>query len=45
LERLSEAREELKKLLTLHELATVPFVVLGNKIDLHGALSGDELDR
>jgi GTP-binding protein SAR1 len=42
LERLSEAREELTKLLTLRELATIPFVVLGNKIDLDGALSEDE---
>jgi hypothetical protein len=41
-ERLSEAREELTKLLTLRELATIPFVVLGKKIDIDGALSENE---
>jgi GTP-binding protein SAR1 len=40
---LSEAREELKKLLTRDDLAKAPVAVLGNKIDLEGALSEEEL--
>lgn len=41
--RFEEAAEELKGLLECDELASVPFVVLGNKIDLCQAASEDEL--
>ncbi|XP_053993162.1 uncharacterized protein LOC128884107 isoform X2 [Hylaeus volcanicus] len=41
--RFDEAAEELRGLLESEELATVPFVVLGNKIDLCQAASEDEL--
>ena len=42
LERLTEAKVELSKLLTMEDLADVPFLVLGNKIDAEGALSEEE---
>ena len=42
LEQLTEARAELSKLLATEELAEVPFLVLGNKIDAEGALSEEE---
>lgn len=42
-ERLTESKEELTKLLTSDELATVPFLILGNKIDAQGALSEQDL--
>ncbi|KAJ1976954.1 COPII coat GTPase [Dimargaris verticillata] len=42
-ERLGEASNELNQLLQLEELSTVPFLVLGNKIDAAGAVSEDEL--
>lgn len=41
--RFDEAAEELRGLLESEELATVPFVVFGNKIDLCQAASEDEL--
>jgi len=41
--RFNEAREELSHLLDSQELANVPFVVLGNKIDVPSAASEDEL--
>jgi GTP-binding protein SAR1 len=42
-DRLSEAKEELDKLLMIEDLASVPFLVLGNKIDAEGALSEEVL--
>jgi len=41
--RFQEAREELTHLLEDQALASVPFVVLGNKIDIPTAASEDEL--
>jgi len=41
--RFNEAREELNKLLTTDELAKVPFLVLGNKIDAPSAVSDTQL--
>lgn len=41
--RFQEAKEELSHLLEDHALASVPFVVLGNKIDIPTAASEDEL--
>jgi len=41
--RFQEAKDELHGLLESHELAEVPFVVLGNKIDIPSAASEDEL--
>merc|ERR1712039_301019 len=41
--RFEEAREELSRLLEDGALANVPFVVLGNKIDIPVAASEDEL--
>ena len=43
--RFPEAREELDQLLNEQALANVPFVVLGNKIDIPTAASEDELRR
>lgn len=42
-ERFPEAKKELDSLLTCDELAGVPFLVLGNKIDCGNAASEDEL--
>ena len=42
-ERFSEAKAELDALLSMEELAKVPFVVLGNKIDHPDAVSEDVL--
>ena len=42
-ERFPEAKKELSELLAQEELAHVPFAVLGNKIDLPGAASEQEL--
>ncbi|KAF8821729.1 putative small GTP-binding protein sar1 [Cardiosporidium cionae] len=42
-QRFAESREELNHLLGTQELYDVPFVVLGNKIDLPQAASEDEL--
>eukprot|EP00929_Paragymnodinium_shiwhaense_P062042 TRINITY_DN3097_c0_g3_i2.p1 TRINITY_DN3097_c0_g3~~TRINITY_DN3097_c0_g3_i2.p1 ORF type:complete len:194 (-),score=80.76 TRINITY_DN3097_c0_g3_i2:281-862(-) len=41
--RFQEAQEELQGLLSEQSLSTVPFVVLGNKIDIPVAASEDEL--
>merc|ERR1712190_404712 len=41
--RFQEAREELSQLLEDQALSAVPFVVLGNKIDIPTAASEDEL--
>merc|ERR1712186_171196 len=41
--RFQEAQEELHRLLDEQSLSTVPFVVLGNKIDIPVAASEDEL--
>ena len=41
-DRLKTAREELEKLLAMPELAEVPIVVYGNKVDMADALSEDE---
>ncbi|KAK3944743.1 GTP-binding protein SAR1 [Diplogelasinospora grovesii] len=42
-ERFPEAKAELDALLSMEELAKVPFVILGNKIDHPDAVSEDEL--
>jgi GTPase SAR1 family protein len=42
-ERFPEAKRELDALLTSEELASVPFLVLGNKIDLGRAASEEDL--
>ena len=42
-ERFTEAKKELDSLLSSEDLAEVPFLVLGNKIDLGRAASEDEL--
>lgn len=42
-ERFIESKKELDSLLSDEALATVPFLVLGNKIDIPQAASEDEL--
>ncbi|KAF2754854.1 Arf-domain-containing protein [Pseudovirgaria hyperparasitica] len=42
-ERLTEAKAELDALLSMEELNTTPFVILGNKIDHPDAVSEDQL--
>ncbi|KJE94657.1 GTPase [Capsaspora owczarzaki ATCC 30864] len=42
-ERFIEAKRELDALLSAEDLASVPFLILGNKIDKQGAVSEDEL--
>jgi len=44
-ERMHEAKEELNALLTTDELGTVPFLILGNKIDKPGAVSEAQLKQ
>ncbi|CAM9107262.1 unnamed protein product [Scytosiphon promiscuus] len=44
-QRFPEAKKELDSLLTDENLQTVPFLVLGNKIDMPAAVSEDELRR
>lgn len=41
--RFAEAKSELDALLTCEELANIPFLVLGNKIDIATAASEDDL--
>jgi len=42
-DRFTEAREELRVLLSAEALSNVPFLVLGTKTDVSGAVSEDEL--
>lgn len=42
-ERFAESRRELDSLLSEDSVATVPFLILGNKIDIAYAASEDEL--
>ena len=42
-DRLEESRAELEKLLNMEELAEVPIVIFGNKIDKKESISEDEL--
>ena len=41
--RLEESKAELDKLLQMPELANVPFVIFGNKVDKKEALKEEEL--
>jgi len=41
--RIEEAREELTRILENEELSAIPVLILGNKIDVRGAMSKEEL--
>ena len=41
--RFPEAKEELEKILDTPELVNIPIAILGNKIDMNGAVNVDEL--
>ena len=41
--RIAESKKELDGLLSDPDLATTPFIILGNKIDLEGAMSEPQL--
>jgi GTP-binding protein SAR1 len=41
--RFEEARQELEKILDTPELVNIPIAILGNKIDMEGAVSVEEL--
>jgi GTP-binding protein SAR1 len=41
--RIAESKKELDGLLSDPDLATTPFVILGNKIDIDGAMSEPQL--
>ena len=41
--RIEESKRELESLLKMPELANVPFVVFGNKIDMKGSLKEEEI--
>ena len=42
-DRIAESKKELDSLLEMPELATVPFVVFGNKIDKKDSFKEEEL--
>ena len=42
-DRLPEVKKELDELMGMKELEEVPFVVMGNKIDMKDAVSEEEL--
>ena len=42
-DRLPEVKKELDELMSMKELEEVPFVVMGNKIDMKDAVSEEEL--
>jgi signal recognition particle receptor subunit beta len=41
--RFQEAKTELDEMMAMEDLSTVPFLILGNKIDIRGAVSEDQL--
>ena len=43
IDRIQEAKQELDGLVGIEDLSQTPFLILGNKIDIQGALSEQEL--